>query len=168
MKSSLKPLLAALAILVAGCMETQPTTAVSRGDVRPGTHQVDGIIASGLFGQICVETSPKFSRTRSVIAALPFMQHPETGTYYHQNLDLSVKLTNGANDSTCSMVFASKDSPMQLSIIMSVAAGSPSIGIDPSGHSSSTTLPNGAQMRFLSVGRTAGKNYYTAAINAAN
>lgn len=169
-------LIAAMALALAGCVDTQSSAPASRNDIRPGPHQVDGVDAMMMFKRICVEPSPTFADTRSIIATLPFQQHPATGTYYHRNLDLSVKLTPVAGGGVCSMVFASKDESSQLALMMSLAGASfndsnrvgSEIFIDPDASRSSTNLAGGAQLVFHPLGRKAGKNYYKAAITTAN
>ncbi|MCX8508083.1 MAG: hypothetical protein ORN49_04255, partial [Rhodobacteraceae bacterium] len=87
---------------------------VAQSDVGPGPDQANGINASMIFGDVCVATAPSFRKAPAVMAKMPFRQHPGTGTYYHQNLDLWIKLM----PKRCSMVFTSEDDPTELGMMM--------------------------------------------------
>lgn len=164
------------ALLVTGCTEgTENQQSGSAGFVGPGSQQVDANNAMSLFKTVCIETLPQFAKAPSRIAAYPFRQSPQTGTYFHTDLDLSFKLgkMRGSGKKFCSMVFTSKEKADKLSLLMSLSAATgsstknPSIGIDPQNGASSIVLTNGAQFSFIPTGRQGGQTYYRALLVAA-
>lgn len=158
-----------LILALAACVSSDPTPSanipVGRSDLGPGAQEVDGLIAATMFRRVCVDTAPSFARARSEIAAMPFVQHPETGTYYHRNLNLSFKLLD-SGPKRCSIVFGSNESAGQLAIFMATSTGSQNIAIDPSTNTSTAQLPNGAQFGFEKTSRYQNTNYYNAFIQA--
>ena len=158
------PLIAALglAACVPGGATAPSGQAATSGDsgVNPGAEMADGISAMLIFTRVCLDTQPHFKKAPAVLADLPFRQRPETGTYYHQNLDLSVKLVGGR----CSMVFTSADDPTQLGILMSAASGNGQMSIDPNTGAASTVTKNGARLEFEPIGRSKGRNWYRAVL----
>ena len=160
-----------LSIGLSGCVETQPPAQTSRSTVVPGTHPVDPDTAVSILSDICVDTLPRFAKAPAVLAKMPFQQHPQTGTYYHRSLDLSIKLHSDKGRKICSMVFASKDDPAQLALLIPIAAASPQnkqidVFVTPDMSQSTATLPRGAQLTFQPIGRDAGRNYYNATVTA--
>lgn len=140
---------------------------VAQSDIGPGPDQVEGIGASMIFGDVCVATAPSFRKAPAVMAQMPFRQHPGTGTYYHQNLDLSIKLM----PKRCSMVFTSKDDPGELGIMMAISPatsdqGSGSMDVNPDTGASATMTKSGAKIEFEPMGRKNGRNWYRAVIIA--
>lgn len=140
---------------------------IAKSDVGPGSEQVDGFAAAAILGDVCVATAPSFRNAPAVMAKMPFRQHPGTGTYYHQTLDLSVKLL----PKRCSMVFTSKDEPSQLGIAIATSAAmagqsTGSMGLDPDTGAASTLAKNGATIAFEPMGRSNGRNWYRAVVIA--
>ncbi len=159
------------ALLVAGCVPSETVAPqVAAGEtpvepVGPGTEQADAITATKILQKVCVDTAPSFKKAPAVMAKMPFRQHPVTGTFYHQNLDLSIKLMS----KRCSMVFTSKDDPIVLSIAISAAGGkqsSGSIDLDPSNGSSMTKTKTGLTIELDAMGRDNGRNWYRAVVLA--
>lgn len=72
----------------------------------PGGSRAEPREAGEIFAKACVLTSPSFSGTQYALSAYPFTQHSRTKVYFHNDLDLSVKLQSR----TCSMEFASSAS----------------------------------------------------------
>lgn len=84
-------------------------TAQEKG-ITIGEGEVDANTASLMFKSICVDPFPDFTRSKEAIANHPFNQNPESGTYYHNDLSLSVKLAEEPGKlKSCSMVFRSDD-----------------------------------------------------------
>jgi len=141
-----------LALALAGCVSSNQTVtgpaAKADSNVGPGTAAADEDIASMIFSDVCLDSAPSFRKAPEILAGMPFRQRPETETYYHQTLDLSVKLM----PKRCSMVFGSTSDPMQLGLRLAVEAGMKSgsndIGIDPDTGASATKGPKGTHMEF--------------------
>ena len=99
---------------------------------------------------------------------MPFRQRFGTGTYYHQNLDLSIKLL----PKRCSMVFSSTDKPIQLGIVLSAATAIPrgdgpaDIGLDPDNGRASAIGKGGTRLEFEPMGRIDGRLMYRAVLIA--
>jgi hypothetical protein len=141
-------------------------------EIGPGDEPAEGVLASTLFSDVCVKTAPSFKSAPQVLQALPFQQHPETGTYYHQDLNFSVKLHEINDTRTCSMVFASPDEKDQLALLfsLSVAAntGKPNVSVDPNTATSSTDGPGGTKFTFFPAGKAGGLQYFRAALTASD
>jgi hypothetical protein len=60
-----------------------------------------------MFARVCLLTTPAFAGAPRVISEYPFTQSAQTGTYFHNQLDLSIKVT----DERCSLVFVTLESP---------------------------------------------------------
>lgn len=141
--------------------ENAASTGQTTGPVEPGAEQADGLLAMAMFSDICIKTSPSFRGAPAALAKLPFRQHPETGTYYHRNVDLSVKLM----PKRCSMVFTSKDDPGQLGMIAGTTTAmadqdTGSMGLDPDTGAASTIARNGTLIEFTPTGRQHGRSWY--------
>ncbi|MGL5009606.1 MAG: hypothetical protein ACRC6I_06955 [Paracoccaceae bacterium] len=115
------PLLAALAL--SACVGSGKPTPNTFTDIGPGAAAADAATASLLFARICADTAPSLSAARSELAALPFRQAPDTGTYFHTQLDLSFKLRTEGGQNICSMVFGTTDDPQSAALLLA-AAGS--------------------------------------------
>lgn len=147
---TLIPLVVGLTTLSA-CVEptttAAPNTAAFSG---PGSTLVTVADATTMFNSVCVQTAPSFTKAASVLASMPFQQNPATGTYFHKNLNLSVKLANGG----CSMVFVSEEATptLGLALAMQVSAAngqnSADIGMDASTGGTMTQGPAGTTFTF--------------------
>ncbi len=141
-------LLAAI-LSLAGCVATEGG-APATTEVGPGNSLVDAVTAGSMFAIVCAETAPSFANAPAELASLPFVRHPETGTYYHHNLNLSIKLMPKA----CSMVFASNEDASVIGLILasgvSGQSGSKSneIAVNPDSGNASANGPGGTKMRF--------------------
>jgi len=70
-----------------------------------GKIPVDVVFAAQLFDRLCYKNAPSFTGTSSDINAYGgFLQHAQTGTYFHTKYNLSVKITRSGAGSICSMV----------------------------------------------------------------
>jgi len=121
--------------------------------------------ATSILQRVCIDTAPSFKKAPAVMAKMPFRQHPVTGTYYHQNLDLSIKLMS----KRCSMVFTSKDDPMEVGIAISVAGGGQSsgtVGLDPNTGGTVTKTKTGLTIELDPMGRQNGRSWYHAVVLA--
>ena len=65
-----------------------------------------------LFSQVCLDTAPDFANAPIVLDALPVQRNFDTGTYFHETLNLSFKLISRDDVEICSMVMASDDDPV--------------------------------------------------------
>lgn len=83
-----------------GCVDTPATIAVSP-TAGPGPTLIEPEKAGALFAKACVNTSPRFSGIKTVLADGSFLQNAATKTYYSQTFNLSFN----ANKDRCSMVF---------------------------------------------------------------
>ncbi len=120
-------LLSAAVLVLAACVEQT----ASSGDVGPGPELADPVIASMMFSDVCVDTAPSFAGAPRVLQSLPFRQHPETGTYYHTNLNLSFKVFSDGGRRICSIVFATDEAPGPTTLILA-ATGAGRVAIETS------------------------------------
>jgi hypothetical protein len=103
------PCLALLAALGLAACDDLPTGApgpgvqVSAGDVGPGPDAADPAVAGDLFARVCEASAPSFAEAPAILRGLPFAQRPATGTWYHRQLDLSIRINPG-NPESCSLV----------------------------------------------------------------
>lgn len=136
------------AVALAGCVASAPAEngGVSSRDsgVGPGSDPVDEVSAGMIFSSVCGDTAPSFRKAPAAMAKMPFRQRPETGTYYHQNLDLSVKLM----PKRCSMVFGSRADAGQLAILLTAASKSTEVVIDPNTNAARGKGPKGTRVEF--------------------
>lgn len=165
------------AVTLSACVNTTPSPPpadaaklaeqVAQSDVGPGPDQVDGIGASIIFRDVCVATAPSFRKAPAVMAKMPFRQHPGTGTYYHRNLDLSIKLM----PKRCSMVFTSKDDPSRIGIMVAISPAwfdqeSGSVQVAGETGKMASVTNGGAKVEFEPLGRRNSRNWYRAVIIA--
>ena len=87
------------AVVLSGCADIQVSP-----DAAPGKNLIPPSFAGNFFTEICLTTAPDFEGVPQAIAGEPFVQHSETGTYFHQFADLSIK----ASERGCSLVFRSE------------------------------------------------------------
>ncbi|MBW6418993.1 hypothetical protein [Celeribacter sp. PS-C1] len=141
----------AFAFSLTACVDgtTSPTTS---GPVAPSSKSVDLTGAVTLFQSVCLDGAASPAKAKAAIDGLPMRQHPETGTYYHNSLNLSFKLIQDDGVSTCSMVFASRDPAGQLAIAFSAAAQSDSsIKVDVASGYAEANGPKGTKFTFRPV-----------------
>ncbi len=120
-------------------------------EVGPGPSSVPGTEAVQMFMRICAATLPVFRGAEQVIAGYPLRQHPDTGTYFHTDLDLSVKLHVLDGDAVCSLVFSSPDSEQALvrAFVDSVTGlYSQPAQVEQAGGATIAYLPGGAVFEF--------------------
>ena len=124
----------AAALILAAC---PLPAAAQQAPVEPGPNAVDPLDAAVLFQQVCTASAPDFTGVPKVLSALPFQQHPETGTFYHRDLDLSFKVQDRDGEMQCSMVFGTEmlDSSDTLALTLA-GSGAPmeTIVTDPQTH----------------------------------
>ncbi|NSX55059.1 hypothetical protein [Parasulfitobacter algicola] len=112
-----------LIILISGLLMalTACTPQVDR-NAGPGIDFVSPGRAAALYKQVCVSNATNFENVPAVLAQMPFRQEPESGIYYHQDLNLSFRLGKSKNSDFCGMVWASVDPEnANLAAIRSVA-----------------------------------------------
>ncbi|WP_420857489.1 hypothetical protein [Marivivens marinus] len=170
------PALVALAAL-GGCVEpganppAQPVSAASAaGPVVPGETPADAIFAAALFGQICAENAPTFRNAGATLGGLPFRQHPQTGTYYHSNVNLSVKIFPPSSGTTaCSMVFVSRDDAMTIGLaIAAQVSDDGQIGVNPDTGATMAQGPGGTVLIVEPTIRQGRDQFYRAVLRAGN
>ncbi|WP_126974940.1 hypothetical protein [Frigidibacter oleivorans] len=153
--------------LLAGCVETQSAGTVAAAQVGPGSSLLDPedqIFAAMLFNDVCGDTGAKPAAAKAVLAKLPVTQHPETGTYYHQNLDLSFKLVKEGSHDVCSMVFGSRSELSSIGLMLaagSAAKGAP-VGMDPDTGEIEAKAAKGGTLYFAPINQQNGRKYYRA------
>jgi hypothetical protein len=158
------------ALVLAGCVTPDGSTVAASSaqpsQVGPGDASVDGMSAGMIFNQVCSDTAPGFKKAPAIMAKMPFRQNPTTGTYYHQKLDLSIKLM----PKRCSMVFSSKEKPMQLGLVLALEvgldSGSNEVGFNPDNGTSATKGKGGTAFEFTPLGRAHGRNMFRAVLIA--
>ncbi len=156
--------------LAMACLAACLQVGAVRAEVGPGPASVDGATGADLFTEICLDTLPEFRKAAAVVQALPFRQHPDTGTWYHRDLDLSVKLFTDGGHTYCSMVFSSRDAAGELAMFFgftaALASDNPQLGVDPDADTAMVQLPRGAVFEFTPGASAGGKQYYRARIVA--
>jgi len=113
----MKKIIASFALIgaVSACVEPmattpmQPTVPMS-ASAGPGTQAVPAGNAAGLFRQVCAANRGNLRGAPSTLARLPFTRNTREDIYYHNQLDLSFKLSPATGGTICSMVWASPDS----------------------------------------------------------
>jgi hypothetical protein len=120
-----------LALSLSACVETTAATIAPTSSpddsarVGPGPRPVSASLAVETFRAACLDTSP--TAAPAILRARGFLQNTQTGTFYSQSDNLSVKLIPESGGGRCSIVFGSTEGPQRV-----VAAGAPSIRFEPS------------------------------------
>ncbi|MCG7492923.1 hypothetical protein [Thalassobius sp. Cn5-15] len=89
-------------LLVSACMKGVGVSLSP--NAQPGEDLIPPSYAGNFFTEVCLRTAPNFTGVPQAISGEPFVQHQETGTYFHKFADLSVKVS----DYGCSLVFKSE------------------------------------------------------------
>ncbi len=129
---------------LAACQTT--TGGVASPNAEPGTASVEPADAALLFASVCAETGASHDAASAQLATLPFRQNSRTGTWYHQNLNLSFKLVTDGGGQACSMVVGAKSDPTLM--LAATASGNP------------------VSISVRDAGRIDGANYYQALATA--
>lgn len=130
-------------------------------NVAPGPKAVGLVEAVGLFDRVCASHYPDLKASEAEIRKLPFRQ-ATTGTWFHQQLDLSIKLIPDRR--ACSMVFGSREDPLQLGLAIGVTASSTQkVGISTAGQVT-TQGPKGSTFEFGPTSRTSNRTYFHAVL----
>ncbi len=87
-------------------------------EVTVGTGEPDMLTTGLLFQSVCGETLPRFRRAERILENRGFVRNPDTGTYYHQSINLSFRIGTANGSPVCSMVAIGRsiDDTMPLSI----------------------------------------------------
>ncbi len=175
---NLRPMPLCLAIgisLLSACDETSTTATSTPTAVGPGPYAVNVIDAAVMFGRVCAQSYPSLSKARAAVLELPFVQDPRTGTYFHQNLDLSFKLTDSSGAKFCSMVFGSKEKDSTLvgitvatSVPTFIKGASDSLVVGETDGSVTVRVSNSSNFFVQPTIRSNGRNYYAARITNFN
>ena len=111
-------------------------------DAAPGERPVPAARAVQYYSALCGQAANGRRAVEAAAGANGFVQNTKTGTYYHPQDNLSVKLT----ENICSMVFASESASSSVLAAFNGLSGT-----------LSTT-------RARDQGKRQGKNYYSAAL----
>lgn len=100
----IKPFITTLVFLLSlvGCVKE--VGLLQSPNAEPGSNLIPPSFAGNFFTEICLTTAPSFENVPQAISGEPFVQHQETGTYFHKFADLSIKV----HDYGCSLVFKSE------------------------------------------------------------
>ena len=175
-KRTLRAGAAVLAGLLLTACETAPTVEApvpASPALGPGARSLKGTDAALLFSSVCVEPYPSISKAQAALAQAGFRANPQTGTFYDGKRDASFKVNRVRSGTQCSMVFSSKDNPLQIATAMGLAGGSgagdgegtPVLRIDPNTNRVETKSAAGSTMTFTPTIRNNGKLYYRAALD---
>jgi hypothetical protein len=130
-------------------------------NVKPGPNAVRLTEATALFDKVCVSHYPNLKASEAEIRKMPFKQ-ATTGTWFHQTLDLSFKLIPERR--ACSLVFGSREDPMQLALAMAAqATRNQEMGFSLSGQTM-TKGPAGSTFEFSPTSRTSNRTYFHAVL----
>ncbi|MCF2869583.1 hypothetical protein L0664_00770 [Octadecabacter sp. G9-8] len=159
--------LVALGACQAAAPSTGPTTAVAaaRSTVGPGSQPATAQDAINNFA-VCINSAPTFAQAPQQLRALPFTQNSNTGTWYHQTLNLSINVSGNR----CSMVFGSNEERELLGLALAVGStegngqGNANIGVDPNTGATQTNSRGGTQFLFTPAGTADGTAYFRAAM----
>lgn len=116
--------LVAIGFALAGCMQPAATTPTAT-DPQVGATLVDPVLAGQMFAQVCLTSGPRFRAAPAALAAYPMTQSAQTGTYFHNQYNLSVNV----NAERCSFVFATNQ-PTD-TVVGAMAQGTASILTTP-------------------------------------
>ncbi|NDU99952.1 hypothetical protein [Pseudoroseicyclus tamaricis] len=93
-------------------------------DARAALAPAGAVETVGLFNTICVETQPDFRVAEVLLSDGPFVYQPADGIWYHQSLDLTVKLVDVRGRPGCSLVMGTAEHPRSaLALLAATAAG---------------------------------------------
>lgn len=150
------------ALVLVGLLAATP--AAAQGVPPIGEAALDAATAFKFFDAACLGTQPSFAGAPGALEANGFARNPETGTWYHPTLNLSVQA-----DDACTMVFASDEDPGQvaMTLAMGVAAaagGGADVSLDPSSGRAVVPGPDGSVFEMEPVPSQDGRRYYIAGL----
>lgn len=156
--------IASVCIAVAGCVDTaaRPQSIVIDPNVAPGTQEVTSTVAAQEFGRVCVDNAPGFANAPAQLRSPTYERSSTTGTYFHQALNLSVKLpTDTPFGTVCSMVFGSNENPAALARALGNRSGATDLILSPSGTNLSAMGTAGTRVTLRSSGnKSSGHRLY--------
>lgn len=115
---------------------------------------------------VCINSAPTFADAAGQLSDMTFTQHPQTGTWYHDDLNLSIKLMSDR----CSMVFSSPEEPAELGLILAVGSAmtnedeKASVDLNPDTGAAGSMARGGAEFTFVPTGFIGEKPYFRAVI----
>ncbi len=74
--------------------------------------------ATFLYTMFCIDNLPDFEGTVPALESNGLYEEADTGTMYHQNIDLSFKVFEHEGATVCSMVFKAKEDQGMASIML--------------------------------------------------
>jgi hypothetical protein len=130
-------------------------------NVKPGPTAVSLVDATMMFDRVCVSHYPDLKASEAEIRKMPFRQ-ASTGTWFHQQLDLSFKLIPERR--ACSLVFGSREDPMQLALALAAqATRNQQVGFALTGQTM-TKGPAGSTFEFSPTSRGSNRSYFHAVL----
>lgn len=122
-----------------------------------------------MFGTYCAQTLPDFSDAEKRLRTGPFSQ-ADTGTFYHDTLNLSFKLFEDTQTRSCSMVFVSDSDASTLGVLfgtsMAVETDGADISLNPKTGEATLPLPGGGLFVFYPGRQVQNQTYYRAVVQA--
>lgn len=139
-------------------------------EANSGPSQVDAVLVLFEFKAACVDTLPDYTGAESKLGS-KFRQHPDTGTLYHSELDLSVRFLENDTHQRCSMVFSSTDDAMPMAIMLGgivdpEGKSGDTLQIDPESGEAVRVFPNDVVFEFNLGTHDGQRQYYRAVITA--
>ncbi|WP_373356077.1 hypothetical protein [Pseudoroseicyclus sp. CXY001] len=109
---------------LAGALFALASPALASGeDARAALAPAGAVETAQMFLTICVETQPDFAVAEVLLADGPFAYQPADGIWYHQALDLTVKLVDVRGRPGCSLVAGTEENArFALSLLSHAAA----------------------------------------------
>ena len=140
-------LIASLALL--GACAAPPVSDTAGPQLAPASPATAG----KLFAKGCLQQLPAFSGTPAALATEPVTQRRDTGTFYHNSENLSIKVVEVEGARFCSVVFGT--------------TGSTSAVINAFGTAASAAAPGvQADLAIDFTGGPEGVTYYNARVKA--
>ncbi len=136
--------------------------------VSPGETPVTIEQAIAQFSRACVDTLPEFTAAPAMLADQGFIQNPDTSTWFHQTLNLSIKLTPPLGGDQCSIVFASTADPDAIGLALVVVMGSTTVFLDPDSAITKGHREDGVRFFFDAGPLYEGDQYYHAVMITAD
>ncbi len=137
--------------------------AFAQGTPPLGTQPLSSRDASKFFHAVCLRAAPGFGQSAATLAANGLVPNPETGTFYHPELNLSFQVRDGR----CSMVFASEAEATEMALAFAAATALASgpdavIQLDPTSGRAELPGPAGTRMMVEPFTANSGQSYFRA------
>ncbi len=148
-----------------------PNTAGSGNADGPGDAPLSVKTSNLLFQEICVKPFRNKTKFHTALANNGFEASPTSGTFYDHKRNVSFKWIANSGKPVCSMVFVSKEKPVELGLAFAMASAAPNSGraeiqVDPNTSATRTPSHSNSTMNFAPATRVKGKQYYRATLAA--